>query len=235
MTITGLPISSARVDGLMADFSGMENLEQIVTDVLERLAAKDSTQGRLQSFSQGGLSREEFDGWFAELIRRELGKTLGILRNKAIGKARAAGAGSASSAVYRRMYKDDYMGNINISGNRKRISSKDRVDLRPLGGKSGIRRKRSISGRTEKISKYYGPDRHFILRFLNEGTDVRVATPEGPTGRGSGATYGNRGNISPKGFFHQMRSDMEQAARQLGETLIGRVESWAEQKFKDIE
>lgn len=230
-----LPTSSARVDALMADFKGLDKLDDIVTKVLERLVAKDSTQRQAQTVRQGGMSVQEFDGWFSELIRVELGRTLGIVRNKAIQKAAAAGAGSAASAVYRRLYKNSLGGNINICGNRGRISSKRRVDMRPVGGKSGIIRERSIRKRTEDINEYYGPDRHFILRFLNEGTDVRVATPEGPTGRGSRATYGNRSNITAKGFFHTLRTDMEQAAQQLGETLIGRVEKWADQQFTDID
>ena len=79
----------------------------------------------------------------------------------------------------------------------------------------------------------YGPDRGFVLRFLEEGTDVRTAKSYGPTGRGSRASWGRRGSIAPRSFFHQMSSDMEQAAQQLGQTLKGYVETWIEKEFKE--
>jgi hypothetical protein len=48
------------------------------------------------------------------------------------------------------------------------------------------------------------------------------------------ATYGKRGSITARNwFFHTMKSDMEQAAQQLGQTLTGAVETWIEQQFKE--
>ena len=73
----------------------------------------------------------------------------------------------------------------------------------------------------------------FILRFLEFGTDVRTAKPSGATGLGSKSTYGARGNIRPRPFFHTISSDMEQAAQQLGETLVNRVESWVDKAFTE--
>ena len=90
-----------------------------------------------------------------------------------------------------------------------------------------------MGDRTRKINEYYGPDRGFILRFLEGGTDVRTATSYGPSGKGSGATYGARGAIAPRSFFHGMGSDMEQAAQQLGHTLNGYVEKWLVRTFKE--
>lgn len=231
----GLSATNARIESLRADFSGLENLDHIISDVLERLTLSQRVQDNVAWVRVGTVSRQDFDGWFSEIVRKQLGKVLGQLRNKAIKAAREAGAGSAQTAVLRRMYKDEYKVNINISGNRRRLSSRDRIVEEPTGGKSGIRRNRTVSSRTTRTRKYYGPDRSFILRFLNEGTDVRTALPGGPTGRGSRATYGNRGNITAKGFFHSMRSDMEDAARELGTTLVGYVEDWLKQAYKESE
>lgn len=217
----------------MADFSGMVNLEKVVDSVLRRLSLQSDVQRGVSMVNSGSWSMQTFDGWFSEVVRKELGKVLGIVRNKAIGKARAAGAGSASTAILRRMYRDEYGGNINIAGNRKRISSRKREVPENKGGESGIRRNRHVSARTKSLREYYGPDRSFILRFLNKGTDVRVANPYGPTGRWSRATYGNRGNIDPRSFFHQLQNDMEQAAQQMGQTLIGHVEKWTNQQFTE--
>ena len=231
---SGINATNNRLALLQADFSGLKNLDKIINATLKRLSMESRVQGNLALYKSGSMSREEFDGFFAELVRKELGKTLGIVRNKAIAKARAAGAGSAATAILRRMYKSGKEGNINIAGNRGRISSRDRVVPPPSGGKSGIRRERTVKPRTEQLRKYYGPDRGFVLRILEGGRDVYMATSDGPTGRGSKATYGKRGAMGPRNFFfHQMQSDMEQAAQQLGQTLIGAVEKWVEQQFTE--
>ena len=231
----GLNVTNNRIDGLMADFSGLDKLDKIVNDVLTRLAYSESVQHGVSAVSRGTWSRQEFDGWFAELVRKELGKTLGIVRANAKKKAIEAGAGSAASAVLRRMYKSGKEGNINIAGgNRGRISNRKRIVEPPSGGKSGIRRNRTVKGRTKELREYFGPDRGFVLRVLEGGRDVFMATPEGPTGPRSKATYGKRGSIGARNwFFHSMKADMEQAAQQLGETLVGAVEKWVEQKFKE--
>ena len=228
-----LHASQARLDGLMADFSGLDNLDNIVNGVLDRLKAKVAN-GMYAGVTAGNVSKESFDGYFSELIRVELGKVLAIQRVRAVQKARAAGAGSASSAVLRTMYKSGDEGNIKIASPRGRISSRTRVVPDPDGGKSGIRRHRTVKERTKKLSGYYGPDRGFILRILESGRDVYMATSDGVIGRGSMSTHGRRGAIGARNwFFHSMKSDMEQAAQQLGQTLTTAVENWVEQQFKE--
>lgn len=232
-SFTGLNVSNNRIDGLMADFSGLNSLEKIVSDKLNSLVARPDTQFRIGMVGRGTMSRHDFDGWFSELIRVELGKTLGIIRNKAVAKARSVGAGSASTSVLRRMYRDEFGGNVNIASPLGRICQRDRVVPAPDGGKSGIRRPRTVKLRTEQLRKYFGPDRGFVLRVLEGGRDVFMATPEGPTGMGSQATYGSRGAMAPRSFFHTLSSDMELAAQQLGQTLQGYVEKWIETKFTE--
>lgn len=216
----------------MADFSGLDKLESVVNKVLERLEVQSrGMQGQVRS---GTISKEHFDAYFSELIRVELGKTLAIVRAKAVQKAATIGrAGSASSGVTWHMAKAGNRGYVGINSPRGRLSSRTRIVPEPTGGASGIRRKRTVNPRTKKLNEYYGPDRHFILRFLEFGTDIRVAKPSGPTGRGSMATYGARGSITPRSFMHTVQSDMEQAANQLGETLVGYVEEWINTEFKE--
>lgn len=226
-SVTGLPVTNNRIDGLMADFSGLNNLEKAVDSVLNRLKLQDRVAQNVNMVKNGTISIQEFDGWFSDIVRQELGKVLAVMRAKAVQKASGVGAGSASSAVLRRMYKGEYGGNINIASSRGRISSR----RRPYA--PGKVKPRHVSDRTQQINEYYGPDRGFILRFLEEGTDVRTAKTYGPTGRGSMASWGNRGNMSPRSFFHAMSSDMEQAAQQLGNTLAGYVEKWVEKEFKE--
>ena len=233
-SVRGLNVTNNRIEGLMADFSGLQNLEKMVDSVLRKLQLQDRVSQNVRMVKGGNMSLQEFDGWFSELVRVELGKVLGIQRARAVQKARAAGAGSASSAVLRRTYKDEYAGNINIGGNRSRITNKKRIVPEPNGGKSGILRPRTMKDRTKELQEYFGPDRSFVLRILESGRDVYMATPEGPTGRRSKATWGRRGAMAPRNwFFHSMKSDMELAAKQLGQTLTGAVEKWIEQQFKD--
>ena len=232
--LSQLKATNANIDSLRADFSGMEKLENVINDVLRRLNTSADVQAGLGLYSGGAWSIETFDGWFAPLVKKELGKTLAIVRAKAKQKAATeAHAGSAASGVTWHMAREGNRGYVGINSPRGRISSRKRIVPEPTGGKSGIRRNRSIDKRTKDINEYFGPDRHFILRFLEFGTDVRTARPSGPTGRGSMATYGVRGNISPRSFMHSVSSDMEQAAQQLGETLVGYVEKFVEKEFKE--
>lgn len=233
--ISQLHGTNAVITGLRADFEGLNKLDDIIQKTLQRLQLRGEVQKAGQMLHNGTWTIQQFDGWFAPIVRSELGKVMGIIRNKAIAKARAAGAGGASTAVLRRTYRDEYAEAVHNLGNRKRISSRDRVVPEPNGGASGIRRHRTVSDRTKQIRRYYGPDRSFILRFLDSGTDVRTAKSLGPKGRGSMASYGARGNIASRSFFHSLNADMELAANQLGETLIGHVERWTEQAFTESE
>lgn len=234
--LSQLSQTNARIDMLRADFSGMANLERVIESVLRRLDTSGSVQTGMRMVQSGTWTVQDFDGWFEPLVRAELGKTLGIVRAKAKQKAIQAGAGTAAGAVLRRMYRDRLEGNINIAGGNKRLSSLSRIVPPPDGGKSGIHRDRTVKPRTKKLREYFGPDRGFILRILEGGRDVYMATPEGAIGRGSKATHGKRGAIAPRNwFFHSMKSDMEQAANQLGQTLTTAVEKWIEQKFKPTE
>ena len=228
-SFTGLNATNARIGLLRADFEGMRDLDEIIDKVLRRLVAQDAVKKNVAFVKGGGMTLEQFDGWFEPLVRQELGKTLGIVRNKAIAKARAAGAGSASSAILRRNYQDDLMANINILGNRKQISYKTRAFT------PGAKRVRSVSPRTKKLYEYYGPDRAFVLRFLEGGTGDREALPHGPTGKRSKATYGFRGRIGERSFFGPVSADMELAAKQLGTTLVNYVEQWVDKVFDETE
>lgn len=217
---------------LQADFSGLEDLNNVIMDVLKRLNTSEGVRSQLQGVQNGTVTLDQFDGWFEPVVRAELGKTLAIVRAKAVRKARDNGAGTAAGAVLRRQYKDKLAGNINIASQGRRLSSMKRMVEEPNGGRSGIRRERTVKSRTQQLREYFGPDRGFILRILEGGRDVFMATPEGPTGRGSKATYGRRGAIGARNwFFHSMHSDMEQAAQQLGQTLTTAVEKWVEQNF----
>lgn len=233
--LQNLNATRGNVEFFSTEYKELEKVNDIITKVLKRLQAKDNVNQQWGMVQNGSMSIEQFDGWFAPIVRQELGKKLGIVRNKAVSRARAAGAKDAATAVSRRTYKDSFGGNINILGNRKRVSFKKRTYPTPTGGKSGILRKRSLQPRTVDLYQYYGPDRSFILRFLENGTDIRTAKSGGPTGNRSMATWGNRGSIGARDFFGPAKTDMDAAAKELGTTLVNYVEDWIDKVFDNVE
>ena len=85
--IPGLNATNNRIGMLMADFSGLKNLEKHVDEVLRSISLKDNVQQSMSMVRSGAMSREVFDGWMAELVRKEMGKTLAIIRAKADRKS----------------------------------------------------------------------------------------------------------------------------------------------------
>jgi len=227
-----LAVTNQRLDMLQADFSGLANLQEVMQKVVKQLLAEQVAAGSRGRIDSGELSVSDFDLQFSEAVRKELGATLGKLRNVAVRSARSAGAGSASGAIRRKTYRDRLGGNINIASGGRRLSGRKRVVEEPHGGESGIRRHRTVSARTKALREYYGPDRAMVLRWLDGGTDVRYAESN-VAGRGSMATYGRRGNISARNFFHSLGSDMEEAAKQMGTSLVGWVENFVNTKFSE--
>lgn len=99
------------------------------------------------------------------------------------------------------------------------------VGSNSTGGKSGIRRKRKRSERTNQVDGYQGADRSFILRIVNQGTK------NGPRDAGTRGTLkktANRGEITAKRFFDRAASGMQRASQQLSVEL-GKI---IEQKSK---
>lgn len=91
------------------------------------------------------------------------------------------------------------------------------------GGKSGIRRKRKRSARTNQVDGYVGADRSFILRMLNQGTENRIAGT-----RDGNIRTANRGQLTAKRFFDRAEAGMKKASQSLAQEL-GKI---IEQKSK---
>jgi hypothetical protein len=60
----GLTTTNRRVEGLMADFSGLINLEKVVDSVLHRLALQENVTKQADLVKGGTISLQDFDGWF---------------------------------------------------------------------------------------------------------------------------------------------------------------------------
>lgn len=99
------------------------------------------------------------------------------------------------------------------------------VGSNSTGGRSGIRRKRKRSARTNQVDGYQGADRSFILRIVNQG----IKKPPRMAGkRGTLKKEADRGEITAKRFFDRAASGMQRASKQLSVEL-GKI---IEQKSK---
>ena len=115
----------------------------------------------------------------------------------------------AARAIKHTVYKQIFGGNLSILNKRKASNGTSTyVPTRTLqpGQRGGNRRPRSQ--RTRQVDSYYGSDRGFILRFLNQGTVSRDTR------------YGNRGAIRRTDWFgHTAPFEMERAASELAAAI----------------
>jgi hypothetical protein len=162
-------------------------------------------------------------------------KVLGAVR-KSVGQAARDKMGSdprkAYLAVRSAIYKRILGGNVNILRKKRATAgSSSYTPTRTLrsGQRGGNRRNRSE--RTKNLEAYYGSDRGFILRFLNQGTNERVinfTTDENRENVHRGSRGGNirkygktintgsRGRIAARNWFGpRSQKEMEHAAETL--------------------
>lgn len=150
---------------------------------------------------------------------------------------------NAYKAVKYAVYKQILGGNVSILASRRAGAKYRLIVKRILDGNPNQRggNRRPRSQRTEQLDTYYGKDRGFILRFLNQGTDGRAInfksdSKRGKVNRGSrggditkyGKTVntGNRGAI-PAGrqFETSSTRQMEKAAEELANSMATELEA----------
>ena len=113
---------------------------------------------------------------------------------------------SVKKIVYRKIL------GANISLYDKRASHMAISGSKSTGGRSGIRRKRSISKRTKQINGYTGYNRAFILRWVETGTSGRFTKTL--------KYQAYRGVIRPRPFFKSAsRAALEEASVRLNARL----------------
>lgn len=117
--------------------------------------------------------------------------------------------------VRKAVYKKVLGGNINIiSGGKsagKRAPIPPESERKKTHDRGGNRIPRSK--RTEDLLSYAGPDRSFILRFMNDGTTTRTSR------------YGNRGAIAARNWFGPAATQaLEQSAQMFDELITKLVE-----------
>lgn len=120
-------------------------------------------------------------------------------------------------AVYRRVLG----GNLNIFNSPKAHGKTNYTPKRTLkpGNRGGNRRSRSSD--TVRYMSYAGPDRGFILRFVNSGTSDRKVRFTHSDSRkkdkwNNNPNSGNRGKITPANFFEPAA---DRALAQMSEEL----------------
>ena len=108
----------------------------------------------------------------------------------------------AARAVKYGVYKSMFGGNLSILNKRK--AGAESPYVRPRKGKVGQRGGNRIPRATDdrnRLDKYYGADRSFVLRFISSGTVERESR------------FGKRGNIRQRNLFGRLAPwQMEQAA-----------------------
>lgn len=95
------------------------------------------------------------------------------------------------------------------------------------GGRSGIRRKRKRSARTNQVDGYQGADRSFILRMHNQGASGKNGDGRLAGTRGTLKKTANRGILTAKKFFNRAEAGMQRASQSLAGELGKIIENRA--------
>lgn len=180
----------------------------------------------------------EMEDRIRKIIRDVLSEARSELSSNARrGLGMSADPREAYRAIRTTVYRQILGGNVNIL--RKKKAGSPREMWLPSGhtGRGGNRRPRS--GRTKQLQSYWGPDRGFILRFLNQGTTDRSIKNyrrdprrnEWPSVRkwSKHPNSGNRGGISPRNWFGQASYTALQKA---AEMLTARIEQLIAERVK---
>ena len=120
-------------------------------------------------------------------------------------------------AIRSSVYKAIFGGNVNILSSKKagaRGTYEPPRKLRP-GQRGGNRIPRGR--RTEQMLGYQGYDRNFVLRWINDGTNVRTSR------------YGNRGSIAARPWFNTAATN---AMNQAGDTFSQLLDKLIEKEMQ---
>lgn len=161
-------------------------------------------------------------------LQKLIRKALMEVRPELVAAARGAMGSDprgAANGIRLSVYKKILGGNVNILNSRKAgkpTTYEPPRKLRP-GQRGGNRVPR---GQRTNDMMHYGPyDRQFILRFINSGTDDRMAGSRG------GRLSGNRGRIAARNFFGRAGSSaLTKAADKLATLIDTELEAMLNKK-----
>lgn len=175
------------------------------------------------------MSNPNMEKKVQKIVRTVLGHVRKDVSQAARG-AMGADPRQAYKAVKTAVYRQILGGNVSILNKKKRGTQFSAYEPpRKLRPKQRGGNRVSRSPRTEDLIHYAGPDRAFILRFINAGTNDRYAG----YGRNKGGAEetalrtggrGFRGRIRPRNFFsltsHSAMRKASQELQQLIDQLI---------------
>lgn len=183
-------------------------------------------EDRIKKFSEASTKNPEMQRRIREVIRATLAKVRKSLQGQAqSGLQMQSDPRKAYKAVRMAVYRRIFGGQVNILQSNKSGAGHYYEPPRHPSHRGGNRM--AQSGRTRKMMSYQGSERGFILRFLNQGTDVRY------TGGRNGRTEsersrfieshggrGHRGSIAARNWFGSAsQRELENAAANLDKMI----------------
>ena len=183
-------------------------------------------EDRIKKFSEASTKNPEMQRRIREVIRATLAKVRKSLQGQAqSGLQMQSDPRKAYKAVRMAVYRRIFGGQVNILQSNKAGAGHYYEPPRHPSHRGGNRM--AQSGRTRKMMSYQGSERGFILRFLNQGTDVRY------TGGRNGRTEsersrfieshggrGHRGSIAARNWFGSAsQRELESASANLDKMI----------------
>lgn len=148
-------------------------------------------------------------------VQKIMRKVLTVAQKSVQLTAMPLSSKEAYLGVRKAVYKKVLGGNINIISGGKSAGKRAPIPPESARKKTHDRGGNRIprSKRTEDLLSYAGPDRSFILRFMNDGTTTRTSR------------YGNRGAIAARNWFGPAATQaLEQSAQMFDELITKLVE-----------
>ena len=194
-------------DGYMADNGTIE-----ITGLEERI----------KQFENASTKNPMMQKRIREVIRATLAQVRKALQNDAqSGLQMQSDPRKAYKAVRMAVYRKIFGGQVNILQSNKAGDGHYYEPPRHPSHRGGNRM--AQSGRTRKMMSYQGSERGFVLRFLNQGTDVRYTG--GRNGRTESERFrfieshggrGHRGAIAARNWFGpRSQAELERAATRI--------------------
>ena len=181
---------------------------------------------RIKKFSEASTKNPEMQRRIREVIRATFAKVRKSLQGQAqSGLQMQSDPRKAYKAVRMAVYRRIFGGQVNILQSNKAGAGHYYEPARHPSHRGGNRM--AQSGRTRKMMSYQGSERGFILRFLNQGTDVRYTG--GRNGRTESERFrfieshggrGHRGSIAARNWFGpRSQAELENAAANLDKMI----------------
>jgi len=206
-------------DLLKREFIEIEGVDKWINDIWQRLLVSDKVQGIQRSYGYHDINYDDTSKMLGKILRSEVRKVLSQVRKEMQKRAKTAmhsDPRKAAQAVKMSKWRKSEGGSVSLFNNLKLDKRMAIISARNnrQGKRGGNRLERS--DRTNQVDGYFGKDRAFILRFINNGTIKRDTK------------YGSRGAIGARGFFNgadgvmntkvgEMTARLEALIREIGE------------------